>query len=193
MGMLPDYSQWLTPERVAQEEQTWADPALATWPYFVRGIKRICDRTAISSVIEFGCGTGWVAQGLPSQITYLGIDANSWCLERARQRCPHRTFILADVRDAAGGDADLVCAFSFLKHFGFGEWDAVVKKVLSRGRLGLFSIPLASEDWDAGIEFPHVWVSNERMTNAVQGAGHRVLVAHPLPWGEMLIETCKAS
>ena len=192
----PDYSAWLTPERLAVEEVAWTDPARATWPVFVDFIKARRGAMSMFSVIEFGCGTGLVAAGLPDTVTYHGEDANAECVLRARARNdgrPRRTFAIADVRAAwqyVAGKYELACAFSFLKHFGLHEWDTIVERVLRPGRMGLFSVPVSlAGDRDEGLEFPHVWVTATRVERAVRRAGHEVRSWDALPWGETMVTT----
>lgn len=177
----------------------WSDPTLRTWPAFVEAIERVRKEHGIWVVKEFGCGTGWVAQGLPETLDYLGVDANAGCIERARRRNPgkRRQFTLGDLRAFSIGqyagpyDATLACAFSVLKHFGLDEWDNVVGAVLRHGARSLFSIPLGTETKDDGVEFPHVWVTRERLESAVIGAEHVIVRTDPLPWGETMVETVR--
>jgi SAM-dependent methyltransferase len=155
--------------------------------------------TDIFAVVEFGCGTGWVPQGLPELVEYLGVDANAECITRARARNPgrHRQFVVGDLRAfttaarVATYDSTLVCAFSVLKHFGLKEWDDVVAAVLRHGMRGLFSVPVGPETKDDGTEFPHVWVTRERLQEAVEGAGHVIVQTALLPWGETMVESVR--
>lgn len=50
-----------------------------------------------SKVLDLGCGTGLITQVLPGNVT--GIDISPWKIERARQHCPHATFMVGDVED----------------------------------------------------------------------------------------------
>lgn len=189
---LPDYSQWLTPDRLELEEQAWAGPD-RTWPHFVAAIDRLRAHTPIKSMIEFGCGTGWVPAALPETVAYTGMDANPGCVERARARNPNRTFVVDDLRSLTyvGAGFDLTCAFSVMKHFGLHEWPAVLKRVLSYGMLGLLSIPTGFETKDDGTEFPHVTLSESYLQEAVIAAGHDLVITAPLPWGEVMVYTCR--
>jgi SAM-dependent methyltransferase len=202
MADKPDYSTWLTPDRLAIEERYWADPALRTWPLFVAAIAKIRERYPINWIIEFGCGTGWVPSQLPSPVRYAGVDSNARCLalavEKFRGRdAPEVGFYNADIRTVEitpwSPDApdvfDLACSFSVLKHFGLHEWDAVVAQILKHGRYGVFSMSVGSEVLDDGVEFPHVWVTQERLRQAVQAAGHDVLWLDPMPTGETMVFT----
>jgi len=188
----PDYSEWLTPERLAIEEKAWGDPATRTWPWFTDAIIAAAKRTPIQSIIEFGCGTGWVPQNLTG-FNYVGVDANQRCIRLAEEKNPTRSFVLADTRtfEFAEEMYDLVCAFSFFKHFALDEWSDVVRRVLEFGVNGLFSVPIAAADKDDGTEFPHVWVTKERIEIVVESAEHRIVQMTPLPWGETLVETCR--
>jgi len=184
-----DYSAWLTPERLAVEDQQWGDPRLATWPIFVGWIKHVAREVEIVSVLEYGCGTGWVPRHLPPDMHYVGVDANQYCLQLAMARNPGRLFAFADVRAALALTFDLACAFSFLKHFGLHEWDEVVAQVLRHGRYGLFTMPVGPETKDDGTEFPHVWVTEDRLRAAVNLAGHEVRHLARIQTGETMVVT----
>ena len=185
----PDYSEWLTPERLEIEETLWADPRQCTWPIFSGWIKRVAGEVEIQSVIEFGCGTGWTPSHIPARIQYVGVDANLHCLIRAMQRNPGRMFVHQDVRRPFELTFDLTCAFSFLKHFGLHEWDKIVRLVLSRGRYGLFTMPVGEETKDDGVDFPHVWVTHQRLVEAVNLAGHEITHAESIRTGEAIFVT----
>lgn len=188
--VLPDYSTWLTPERLEIEERLW-EGGLRTWPTFVAAIERVQSAAAIRSVIEFGCGTGWVGAALP-QLAYTGVDANAGCIAAAQQRNPGAQFIRSDIRTVVAPAKDLACAFSVLKHFGLLEWDAILGTILGHGVHGLFSMRVGSENTDDGTEFPHVQVTSARLESAVSAAGHAIQWTEALPWGEVMIAT-KAS
>ncbi len=193
----PDYSTWLTPERLAHEEFLWSDPTLRTWPVFVEAIDRVRNAHGLYIVKEFGCGTGWVPQALPDTVKYLGVDANAGCIARAKLRNPgqQREFVLADLRAFSIAyyvgpyDSTLVCAFSVLKHFGLDEWGDVVCAVLRHGVRGLFSIPMGGETKDDGTEFPHVQVTREFLESNI--GDHVIVRTDPLPWGETMVETVR--
>jgi len=191
--MLPDYSQWLTYERLQAEETQWADPSTRTWPSFVDWIMKIADADEdVQSIVEFGCGTGWVPANLPPELSYVGIDANPMCLALAMKKNRGRLFSLADIRDEHRLTYDISCAFSVLKHFGLHEWDTAVAKVLRCGvRYSLFSMPIADDTKDDGTEFPHVWVTEQRLVRAVEKAGHILMELVPLPHGEYMAVTTR--
>lgn len=191
----PDYSEWLTPERLCREEELWAQ--CRYYADFAAGITQMCADHPITSVVEFGCGTGWVPTLLPPELVYLGVDQNLECLTWARTKNPgpNRDWMQVDIRDfpTRNFQADLGCAFSVLKHFGLSEWDAVVSKILGSVTYGLFTMPIGTEDVDDGIEFPHVWVSPERLEAAVSKAGHQVLWSRLQRTTETMVATERVS
>src|SRR5690242_8202703 len=191
---LPDYSRWLTSERLMAEEVLWGDPSTRTWPSFVDWILKISQADdEVQSIVEFGCGTGWVPANLPKDLHYVGIDSNPMCLALAMKKNRGRLFSLADIREDHALTYDIACAFSTLKHFALYEWDAVVGKVLKCGvRYGLFSMPINDEESiDDGVYFPHVWVTEQRLVRAVEKAGHTLMELVPLPTGEFMAVTSK--
>lgn len=189
---LPDYSEWLSLERLQAEDIQWTDPTLRTWPTFVEWIWKVRQFAPMESIIEFGCGTGLIPAHLPIIIGYVGVDSNPYCIAAAFARNQHcRTFYCLDVRTAElpKPPKRLACAFSFLKHFGLHEWDDILARVLSHGSWGLFSIPLGEQTLDDGVEYPHVWVDRARLESAVDAAGHVIVEIAPLPGGESMVVT----
>lgn len=184
--MKPDYSAWLTPERLEVEELAWA--TCQYYRDFADAVMSTAARFGIASVVEFGCGTGWVPSLLPSYLTYTGIDANPGVIERAAVRNPQRVFQLGDIRTAVPPAAGLGCSFSVLKHFGLDEWDAIVARVLYTD-YGLFTMPVGLHTVDDGVEFPHVWVTEMRLRAAVKAAGHEIVELTPQRSGETLVLT----
>lgn len=196
----PDYSEWLTPKRLEIEEAYWERDKL--YVGFADAIIEVCDIYAITSVIELGCGTGWVATQLPSSLNYTGLDANIWCIRAALKKDrelwangrERRAWLLSDIRDFCTGSIEdgrvyeLVCAFSVFKHFNLVEWDDVVSGVLQYGKHGLFTIPIG-ERGDNGTEFPHVTVSIEMLEHAVRRGGHRIVSIRPQSTKEVLVTT----
>jgi len=53
-----------------------------------------------STVIDVGCGCGYLLDCLPSGVTYLGIDLNPYLIEWARRKYEKRTSASFDVVDA---------------------------------------------------------------------------------------------
>lgn len=192
--MKPDYSKWLTPERLAEEDRLWESDYTRTWPDFIRAIERVTTWTNVRMMIEFGCGTGWVAKHISLDWFYLGVDANADCIAKAKERNPDRqnSFLCGDIRriKLPRQKLDLSCAFSVMKHFALEEWDEVLATVLVPGRWGLFSIPIADTCFDDGTEFPHVHITEERILQAVKDADRQVYSIDPLPWGEVMVTTC---
>lgn len=45
------------------------------------------------SVLDLGCGTGWLAGLLPGEYSYVGLDGSQVAIERARKKYPKRKFI----------------------------------------------------------------------------------------------------
>jgi len=192
MQQLPDYSMWLTRERVAVEDALWSDPEKATWPYFVEAIARFMPPVKRPSVVEFGCGTGLVAHALSGKVVYLGVDANAECIEKARERnaLTSNAFFLGDIRKASPlREFDLSCAFSFLKHFAAHEWTDILGKVLKPGLVSVFSVIMGPEVKDDGVEYPHLQVTQQLLHDAVYKAEHRIMDQYALPWGEVMVAT----
>ena len=175
---MPDYTEFLTESQLAAEEEAWESEKLHL--RYVAGIARMCADYEVGSILEMGCGTGWVPRELPETLSYVGMDANRSCLNLAHRKNVTRPFYEGDVRTwIPGYQTDLVCCFAVLKHFALSEWKSVIHAVLRHGRYGLFTQPVALECRDDQKEmklaWPHVWVDEATLQEAVKEAGHEVL------------------
>jgi len=173
---MPDYSDWLTPARLAETEQEWAKMDRSEL------IEAIMEHKP-ERVIEFCCGTGWIPYDLPLNVEYLGIDANAGCIELAMKKNPTRLFTLSDVREFATTDVrDMALAFSCLKHFSLAEWDDIYGKVLRSGKRTFTSIFMGDYDNDDDSHgFPHTAVTQARVGRVVRENGHRIVKIFTLP------------
>lgn len=182
----PDISEWYTPERIAAEEPIWEKNK--DYVEYTQKILTVCKAHNLVTVIEVGCGTGWVPLALDSSLTYLaGIDKNPYMLERARAKNPGKTFIQRDIRSLNGLEplADLVCSFSVLKHFSLAEWAQRLRDVLTLGKFGLFTQPCFTDDRpprdipglneDDSEGFHGYWSNSLELAQAVRDAGHEII------------------
>jgi len=183
-----DYSVWLDSFRLAREEQLWAESEM---PHlYANRVRQVIEEHGCRSVIELGCGTGWVPTLLPGTVEYVGVDGNPECLQYARQKTT-RLFLHADIRGLRYPTQDLVCSFAVLKHFALEEWPAVLGKVLSHGRVGLFTMNVGPGDRDDFNEgFAHTWVSAVTLDRAVEACGHRIRSVELLHTTETMVKTC---
>lgn len=150
-----DYTEFLTPAQLAIEESAWASSRL-----YARNAQAVIDTLnrdakAPRTVVELGCGTGWVArQVLPEVDSYLGVDKHHTEVEMARAKCDREAsglpnsarFVRADVREFARvGDLPTVaCAFAFIKHFGEVEWWKIIRTLFAcTARFAVFEINIS--------------------------------------------------
>jgi SAM-dependent methyltransferase len=180
---LPDYSDWLTPERLLAEEKLWGeDVASGKGNAYAAGrVQALCDEHGLKTVLELGCGTGWVPYCLQG-LRYTGLDANPHCLDLARQKNPSQSFEgPVDFRTWAPKAFDLACSFSVLKHFRLDEWIDILAKLLVCGRYGLFSVTISPAAHDDGTEYTHTWVTWEHVHKACELSRHSI-IAQNLIW-----------
>lgn len=52
-------------------------------------ILEILAKNKIDSVLDIGCGEGWLARALPAGTTYVGIDGSALLIKEARTRSKH--------------------------------------------------------------------------------------------------------
>lgn len=176
--MKRDYSEYLTPTRLAVEEQLWASERL--YMKYVELVRQALTLSGAETVIEIGCGTGWIPTQLPAgrELYYMGVDKNFDCLELAKAKnAPERRWLKRDIRHLENFAAlDLVFSFAVLKHFALHEWDKIFTKILGYGRWAVFTIPVHdAADQDDGVEFPHVTLSRQHVEQAIQHAGHEMV------------------
>lgn len=181
MKQLPDYSDWLTPERLDREEELWKESFNVKHLALV--VQSLLDDFGLQDIIEFGCSTGHIPSLINAPFDgfqYLGIDKNPDCIQRAREKnqsLDGRLFQCSDIRDVElGGKRDIVIAHAFFKHFGLHERDEIMKQVLAHGRYAVFSIPVTEEDsFDDGTEFHHTWINDQLLGDILFDAGHAEL------------------
>ena len=166
-----DNSDYYTADLALREEIDW----ILARPH-AKIIDWLRPRAAnLSTVVEFGCGSGIVAASL-KPTTYLGIDANPHFLTMAKKRCVDRdtfAFMKQDVRDFTETKTfDLTMAWSFFKHFSLQEWNSIVACVLVHGKFGCFNVQMFGRDMDDGRDYHHVYVTEARLAEAIRGAGH---------------------
>lgn len=177
---LPDYSTWLTHDRLGKEETSWASAKLHLT--YAAHIALLRSRFPIYHILELGCGTGWVPTQLTPDIEYVGFDKNEEALALARlKNLSARHFVIGDVRGLTKEglnpliSPDLVCSFAVLKHFGLDEWNSIFDKMVCLAPLGLFTMSLAKENRDDGVDFHHVWITEEWLNEALERNGRNLL------------------
>ena len=176
LARFPDYSSWLADHNLLKIEDSWKKAKFHEQYAVV--IKSVCAENALNTILELGCGTGWVPYELGQGFAYVGVDSNSECVDLARKKNPGAMFVKKDIRNFRKGKVppfDVVCAFAVFKHFGLHEWRDVFRNALSLGKFGIFSMSISEEDHDDGTEFHHVWVSEKTLTREIELAGHEML------------------
>ncbi len=171
---LPDMTDYYTPDRALAEEVQWC--VKGHWkPVVTFLLPRLRDYE-VKSLVDFYPATGHVARQIPEEIDYLGLEPNEWFLKKAKMRCPNRAFQPDSVRTYEGpGKDDLAMAFFHVKCYRLEEWNDIVSKILAKGKYGAFDMQVADRDHDNGVEFHHVYVTEERLSRAVAGAGHEIV------------------
>lgn len=176
----PDISDWYTPERISAEEPQWEQGA--AYKNYVQRILQVCRLYDLHSVVEVGCGTGWIPLALDSSLLYIaGIDKNPYMIDRSRKKNPGKTFIECDIRDMGGllVSADLVCSFAVLKHFSLAEWSARLRDILRLAPYGLFTQHVLLDgrsSMNTGDDGFHViWPTRSEVLQAINDAGHELL------------------
>jgi hypothetical protein len=179
---LPDISAWYDRgDNALGAAVDWLVHARDGWKRQLAFLGPRLRAHGLTSVVEFGPGSGLLGRGLCADgpYEYLGVEKSGRLLERACQGALRRAgpvFVAGDVRDYdPGRPFDCACGFRLMKHIALDEWDAVLGKLLTCGRFGAFDAQVLAEDLDDGADFPHVYVTEGRAWGAVRAAGHEVL------------------
>lgn len=183
---MPDYTEYLTPERLAVEDEAWSRTR-----HYARNGQAVLDALARlkypGSVVEFGAGTGWLARYILPHVTkYLGVEKHAAAVNLARERVrrsERATLLCSDVREFSvpPRSYDVACAFAFLKHFGEPEWRVILRKLLScAAHLAVFEVNVSSDgqlvDENAGrLPFPALRVLEGSVEAVLAEAGFRVV------------------
>jgi len=172
----PDISSYYTEELALNEEVNWL--LTMQWKRNSNFILPLLEQYRIATAIEFGCGSGLVAADLPATLDYVGIDRNSWFLERARERNlgKQRFFQNWDVRNWTQEPRDLAMSWSMLKHFSLTEWTTILLKILASGRYAAFNVQLAEVCFDNGTRFHHVFVTQDQVEKVIALGNHEILI-----------------
>ena len=105
-------------------------------------------------LLDVGCATGtFVRAAQADGWAVVGIDASSWSVERARERCPEATFVVWRVEDARFelGSFDAITLWDTLEHLP--DPAATVRQIrkwLKPGGLLFLNVPNA-DSWVARI------------------------------------------
>jgi cyclopropane fatty-acyl-phospholipid synthase-like methyltransferase len=198
MKSLPDFSEWLTSDRISAEEKAWAETQ--QYKRNVEQVLKMVDQLAIPrpTVLEMGCGSGWVPVGLGNSVSYLGIDKNpellSLCV--AKNHASDAKFHLCDIRHMTSEVlesllgvpcVDIVCSFAVLKHFGLHEWKDIFSRMLSLGNHGVFQVQISDRgDIDDGAQYHHTWMGKETIFSCVSGSGHE-LISFDATWDSRVL------
>lgn len=182
--MLPDISEYYDrDENALSEHLRWVlDRSAEKQLAFVR--PRF-EAAGLKSVLEFGCGSGLLGfawKKVDPAVIYTGIDTSAELYKLATdpavsgERIPPMAFIRSDVRAAHGlPHADLVVAFSFMKHFDLDEWDDILGDVLANGRYTAFDVQIMEKDLDNGVDYHHVFVTEQHLLDVVRCSNHEII------------------
>lgn len=177
-----DYSEWLKQgENLENEDRAWLKDHTEERQEVSAIVQNVISSHNVDSMVEFGCGAGWLGNMIQPFVSYTGIDANEGCLALAneRKRNPMALYLQGDIRKTLGSGCDLVCAFSFLKHFGLHEWEGVMDQFFSFAPLAVFTLQLTDgEDEEDGTEYHHVWIGPETLKGALRH--HEVLLTREM-------------
>ncbi len=171
---MPDFCDWWTPERIKMSDDAW----LVSKAYieFAKRIREVMNMYGLKSVIELGCGAGYVGSEL-KDFTYLGVDGSPAMIAHAKEKNPGVQFEVANMRNLPYSGYDLVCSFGVLKHFSLEDFPEIFKKATAIAKYGLFEMQLTSGKSENNPEdsYNHTWISADDLYGALQSAGQKLL------------------
>lgn len=103
-------------------------------------IDRACDqamrdRNTLPSIVDVGCGTGWISQQLASRGSVTGIDTSSSAIEIARKQYSEPAFQVADITasspNAVFGSFDLAVCSEVIEHLPDSRKPLFVQRLCS--------------------------------------------------------------
>jgi SAM-dependent methyltransferase len=106
-----------------------------------------------TTILELGCGTGAILEGLGPRFTRTGVDLSGAMLARARQRCPDVNFLHGDITTislARRFDA-VICVLDTLNHVTTPKgWTAVFE--VAKAHLAPGGVVLVDLATPAGVD-----------------------------------------
>lgn len=187
-----DISDYYFAHRAVEEDRNWL--STQSYRFNAKQLMERVGKVGVSSVLEFGCGSGLLATTLPSTLNYTGVDQSVDFINMAVVRNPEKTFIKEDVRSfSVAAPVDLVFSFAFMKHFAAREWEDVYTKCLKQGNYALMEVLLSDRIVEENRGYHHVAVTKDSLEKALSRAGHQLLEIKPVEIvnvGEDQIQVC---
>lgn len=168
-----DISEYYQEDLALKEEQAWTETK-----EYLRNFDQLSTILQdCKTIIEIGCGSGWIPTLLPAEIEYIGIDKNAHFLEMCRHKNQgkNRIFKQADIRSINTNTVfDISCSWAFLKHFSLEEFDTILTNILRLGKKAIFEVQITKNwEYNDGIHFHHTFVSEDRLQNVITKSGYR--------------------
>lgn len=143
-------------------------------------INRICRIYGLKTVLEVGCGCGYVPLHMDKNLIWEGMDGFQGCVDEAKKNNPNSTVVVGDLRSFRHSEVDLACSFAVVKHFYLDEVENILKRIISLGRYSMNTVQCSNtvdaEDSEAsGNPNPHNWLSTPTVEKIVKSAGHEII------------------
>ncbi len=174
----PDFDKWWTAERIKESDAAWLQSR--EYLAFATRIRDVMQTYSLKSIIELGCGAGYIGGVLATEFYYIGIDGSAEMVEWAKLKNPGATFLQGNLRNLEDIYADLVCCFSTVKHFSLTEWRQIVHNILQVGEYGLIEMQISTEEAvdtsdTSNIDFHHTFVPDCDIEKTWRDAGHEII------------------
>lgn len=172
-----DLHEWWNTERIAAEDDVWLRQR--RFVQYAQRVIAVMDKYNLKSVLELGCGMGYVGNELHNKgFEYTGTDGSKLMIDLARKRHPDLNFHVANIRNLDEYGADLVCSFAVLKHFSVNDWPKALRCMLACSWTALIQVQTVTVPTYADDTYPdvnHIWINDEKLQSEVNHAGFKVL------------------
>lgn len=99
------------------QDYGWEETPVHTVDYLNPVIVRLAKEYGATSVLDAGCGNGFLAEELhKAGFRTVGVDADAGGIEIARRRCPEVDFHVGLFTDPPPGTFDFVCSTEVVEH-----------------------------------------------------------------------------
>lgn len=178
-----DLSSWWTPDRIEAEDAVWRRDGF--YIQYAAEIRELMNKLGLKTVLEVGCGTGYVGNELKNEFDYVGTDGSGLMIQFAREKHPDVKFEVLNIRDMDNpamvpnhGNIDLVCCFAVFKHFTLEDWPIILSNILGVAKHALIQVQIRQSGHPSvedGAEVPHNWISVDELIQFCESIGHEVL------------------
>jgi len=175
MSKLPDIAEFFTPDRALNEEILWI--LGKPWQPRLEFMMPFLEEYQIKSIVEFGCRSGLLAEQLPKDIQYVGMERNKWFRQKARARNNLKeNFIFHDWTKFSWAESnhELAMFWDVTKHLSLEEFNKTLDLLVRVSDNSAFNVQICDEEFDDGEKYHHSFVNLARVEKIIKDCAHIV-------------------